>query len=104
MCGWKAGISAQGNTIGMGYASTSNMDGMCTGKDTRLTFGNHIVLAGKQTISGQGSGLTLGALVTHGDADVERGPLTVKTLRVGPRAELMSTRDVKVTESLILQG
>ncbi len=100
----EGGISAQGNTIGMGYASTSNMDGMCTGKDTRLTFGNHIVLAGKQTISGQGSGLTLGALVTHGDADVERGPLTVKTLRVGPRAELMSTRDVKVTESLILQG
>ena len=32
------------------------------------------------------------------------GTLTVKTLHVGPRAELTTTKDVKVTESLILQG
>ncbi len=102
----EGGISAKGSTIGMAHPSMSNADGMCTGKDTRLTFGNHIVLTGPktQTISGQGSALMLDALMVLGDMDVDRGPLTVKTLHVGPRAELMSTKDVKVTESLILQG
>ena len=100
------GVSAKGNVIGMDSAATSNADGMCTGKDTGLAFGNHIVLTGPktQTISGQGSALMLDALMVLGDMDVDRGPLTVKTLHVGPRAELMSTKDVKVTESLILQG
>ncbi len=99
-------LSVKGNTIGMAHPSTSNLDGMCTGKDTGLTFGNHIVLTGSQTqtIAGQGSALMLDALVVLGGMDVDRGPLTVKTLHVGPRAELMSTKDVKVTESLILQG
>ncbi len=102
----EGGVSAKGNTIGMDSAATSNADGMCTGKDTGLAFGNHIVLTGSQTqsISGQGSGLMLDALVVHGDLDVRGGTLTVMTLHVGPRAELMSTKDVKVTESLILQG
>ncbi len=100
------GVSAKGNVIGMDSAATSNADGMCTGKDTGLAFGNHIVLTGPkaQSISGQGSGLMLDALMVHGDLDVRGGTLTVMTLHVGPRAELMSTKDVKVTESLILQG
>ncbi len=102
----EGGIAAKGDVIGMAYPSTSSIDGMCTTKDTELIFGNHIVLPGpqKQVISGEGSAVMLAALVVHGDADVHQGPLTVKTLHVGPRAELMSTKDVKVTESLILQG
>ena len=102
-------LAAGGKTIGMASPSMSNLDGMCTGKDTRLTFGNHLVLtdAAESVIIGdKTNGLTLGPLVTHGDLRVEsgKGPLTVTTLHVGSGAELMSTKDVKVTESLILQG
>ncbi len=99
-------LSAKGNTIGMAYPSTSSIDGMCMTKDTELTFGNHIVLAAanKHVISGQNSGVMLSALVALGDLDAQDGTLTVKTLHVGPRAELTATKDVKVTESLILQG
>ena len=99
-------LSVKGSTLGMRHASTSNLDGMCMGKDTRLTFGNHVELTGasRQVVTGRGSAVMLDALVVLGDMDVDRGPLTVKTLHVGPRAELMSTKDVKVTESLLLQG
>ena len=102
-------LAAGGNTIGMASPSTSSMDGMCTGKDLSLSFGNHLVLtdAAESVIIGdKTNGLTLGALVTRGDLRVEsgKGPLTVTTLHVGSGAELMSTKDVKVTESLILQG
>ncbi len=102
-------LAAGGKTIGMASPSMSNLDGMCTGKDLSLSFGNHLVLtdAGESVIIGdKTNGLTLGALVTHGDLRVEsgKGPLTVTTLHVGSGAELMSTKDVKVTESLLLQG
>ncbi len=102
-------LAAGGKTIGMEYPATSNVDGMCTGKDTSLTFGNHLVLtdAAESVVVGDATnGLTLDALVTLGDLRVEpgKGTLTVKTLHVGPRAELMANKDVKVTESLILQG
>ena len=102
-------LSAGGKTIGMAYPSTSSIDGMCTGKDISLTFGNHLVLmdAAESVVVGDAtSGLTLDALVTLGDLRVEpgKGPLTVMTLRVAPDAELTANKDVKVTESLILQG
>ena len=102
-------LAAGGKTLGMASPSMSNLDGMCTGKDLSLSFGNHLVLtdAAESVIIGDATnGLTLGALVTHGDLRVEsgKGPLTVTTLHVGSGAELMSTKDVKVTESLILQG
>ncbi len=99
-------LSVKGSTLGMRHASTSSLDGMCMAKDTRLTFGNHVELTGasRQVVTGRGSAVMLDALVVLGDMDVDRGPLTVKTLHVGPRAELVSTKDVKVTESLLLQG
>ena len=99
-------ISAKGNTIGMAYPSKSSIDGMCTAKDTGLTFGNHIVFTGAmgRDILGQGTEIMLDALVALGDVDVKKGPLTVKTLHIGPRAELTATKDVKVTQSLILEG
>ncbi len=99
-------ISAKGNTIGMGHAATSSIGGMCLGNDTRLTFGNHVELTGtsRQVVTGRGSALMLDALVVLGDTDVERGPLTVKTLHVGSGAELTVNKDVKVTESLLLLG
>ncbi len=100
-------LAAGGKTIGMEYPATS--DGMCTGNEGSLLFGNHLVLtdAAESVIIGDATnGLTLDALVTLGDLRVEsgKGPLTVKTLHVGPRAELMANKDVKVTESLLLQG
>ena len=73
-------LAAGGNTIGMAYPATSNVDGMCTIKDTSLTFGNHIVLtdAGESVIIGDATnGLTLGTLVTHGDLRVEPGERSV---------------------------
>ena len=102
-------LAAGGKTIGMAYPAMSSMDGMCMENDTSLPFGNRIVLteAAESVVIGDAtSGLTLGALVTLGDLRVEpgKGTLTVKTLHVGPRAELAATRDVKVTESLLLQG
>ena len=102
-------LAAGGKSLGMAYPATSNVDGMCTGKDTSLTFGNHLVLtdAGESVIIGDATlGLTLGALVTHGDLRVEpgKGMLTVKILHVGPDAELTANKDVTVEESLILQG
>ncbi len=102
-------LAAGGKTIGMEYPAMSNMDGMCTGNDTSLTFGNHLVLtdAAESVIVGDATnGITLDALVTRGDLRVEpgKGPLTVKTLHVGSDAELTANKDVKVTESLILQG
>ena len=100
-------LVAQGNTIGMGYPATSGLDGMCTGNDVSLTFGNHIVLTGEAkslVVSDATDGITLGALVTLGDLEIQDGTLTVKTLHVGPRAELTANKNVNVTESLILQG
>ena len=99
-------LSASGTTFGMASPSMSMIKGMCTEDDTRLTFGNHIVLTETQdhNIGGNNAGGMLDALVVLGDLDAQDGTLTVKTLHVGPRAELMSTKDVKVTESLILQG
>ncbi len=102
-------LAAGGKTIGMGYPSMSSVDGMCMENNTRLSFGNHLMLtdAAESVVIGDAtSGLTLDALVTYGDLRVEpgKGSLTVTTLHVGPDAELMSTKDVKVTESLILQG
>ncbi len=102
-------LAAGGQALGMAYPATSNADGMCTSKDTRLPFGNRLVLtdAGKSVIIGdKTNGLTLGTLVTLGDLRVEpgKGLLTVKTLHVGPDAELTANKDVTVTESLILQG
>ncbi len=102
----EGGISAQGNTIGMSDPAESNVDGMCTAKDTGLTFGNHILFGGtdKQSVTGRGSEVMLDAVMALDELEVSSGTLTVKTLHVGPRAELMSTKNVKVTESLILQG
>ncbi len=102
----EGGISAQGNTIGMADPAESNVDGMCMTKDTELTFGNHIIFGGtdKQAVTGRGSEVMLDAVMALEDLDVSSGTLTVKTLHVGPRAELMSTKNVKVTESLILEG
>ena len=102
-------LAAGGKTIGMKHASTSMMNGMCTANDTGLAFGNHLVLtdAAESVVIGDATdGLTLDALVTLGDLRVEsgKGPLTVTTLHVGSGSELTSTKDVKVTESLILQG
>ena len=102
-------LAAGGKTVGMEYPATSSVDGMCTGKDASLTFGNHLVLtdAAESVIIGDATnGLTLGALVTLGDLRVEpgKGRLTVKTLHVGPDAELTANKDVTVEESLILQG
>ena len=102
-------LAAGGKSLGMAYPATSNVDGMCTGKDTSLTFGNRLVLtdAGESVIIGDATlGLTLGALVTLGDLRVEpgKGTLKVKTLHVGPDAELTANKDVTVEESLILQG
>ncbi len=102
-------LAARDKTIGMAYPTTSNVDGMCTANDTSLAFGNRLVLtdAGKSVIIGDATlGLTLGALVTLGDLRVEpgKGTLKVKTLHVGPDAELTANKDVTVTESLILQG
>ncbi len=102
-------LAAGGKSLGMEVPATSRVDGMCTGNDTSLAFGNHLVLtdAGESVIIGDATnGLTLGALVTLGDLRVEpgKGPLTVKTLHVGPDAELTANKDVKVEESLILQG
>ncbi len=102
-------LAAGGKTLGMAYPAMSSMDGMCTGKDTSLPFGNRLVLtdATESVIIGDATnGLTLDALVTLGDLRVEsgKGPLTVATLHVGPDAELTANKDVKVTESLILQG
>ncbi len=102
-------LAVGGQALGMAYPATSNVDGMCTGEDILLTFGNRIDLtdAGESVIIGDATnGLMLAALVAHGDLRVEpgKGTLSVKTLHVGPRAELTATKDVKVTESLILQG
>ncbi len=102
-------LATGGKTIGMEYPATSSVDGMCTVNDIKLSFGNHLMLtdAAESVVIGDAtSGLTLGALVTLGDLRVEpgKGPLTVTTLHVGPGAELMANKDVKVTESLILQG
>ena len=100
-------LIAKGNTIGMGYSSTSGIDGMCMGDDVSLAFGNHIVLtdeAKSLVVSDATDGITLGALVTLGDLDIQDGTLTVKTLHVGPRAELTANKNVKVTGSLLLQG
>ncbi len=102
-------LAAGGKSLGMAYPATSNVDGMCTIKDTSPTFGNRIELtdAGESVVIGNATlGLTLGALVTLGDLRVEpgKGPLTVKTLHVGPDAELTANKDVTVEESLILQG
>ena len=102
-------LAAGGKTVGMGYPAVSRVDGMCTQNDTRLPFGNRLVLtdAAESVVIGDASnGLTLDALVTLGDLRVEpgKGPLTVTTLHVGPRAQLTATKDVKVTESLILEG
>ena len=102
-------LAAGGKTIGMASPSMSQVDGMCAEKDLSLSFGNYLVLtdAGESVIIGdETNGLMLDALVTLGDLRVEsgKGPLTVTTLHVGPRAELTATRDVKVTESLILEG
>ncbi len=102
-------LAAGGNTIGMAYPATFSTDGMCTEKSPSLTFGNHLVLtdARASVVTGDAtSGLMLDALVTFGDLRVEpgKGPLAVKTLRVGPRAELTVNQDVKVTESFLLQG
>ena len=101
------GIVAKGNTIRMAFPAKSNVDGMCMANDAGLTFGNHITLTAAAkgvVITDATSGLLLDALATLGDLDVQDGTLTVKTLHVGPRAELTATKDVKVTESLILQG
>ena len=86
----------------------SKSDGICAANDTSLTFGNRIVLtdAAESIVIGDATnGLTLDALVTLGDLRVEpgKGTLTVTTLHTGLRAELMA-KNVKVTESLILQG
>ncbi len=102
-------LAAGGKSLGMEVPATSNVDGMCTIKDTSLTFGNRLVLtdAGESVVIGNATlGLTLGTLVTHGDLRVEpgKGPLKVKTLHVGPDAELTANKDVTVEESLILQG
>ena len=102
-------LAAGGKTIGMAYPATSSVDGMCTMKDTSLMFGNRIELtdAAESVVVGDATnGVTLDALVTHGDLRVEpgKGPLTVKTLHVGPDAELTANKDVTVEESLILQG
>ena len=99
-------VSASGNTIGMASPTTSSPDGMCTGKDTELTFGNRIVLTGTkdQLVGGNNAGVMLDALVVLGDLEIQNGTLTVKTLHVGPRAELTANKNVKVTESLILEG
>ena len=102
-------LAAGGKTLGMEYPATSNVDGMCMENDTKLSFGNHLVLtdAAESVVVGDAtSGLTLDALVTLGDLRVEpgKGPLTVTTLHVGPDAELTASKDVKVIESLILQG
>ncbi len=102
-------LAAGGKSLGMEVPATSNVDGMCTIKDTSLTFGNRIELtdAGESVVIGNATlGLTLGALVTLGDLRVEpgKGPLTVKTLHVGPDAELTANKDVTVEESLILRG
>ena len=102
-------LAAGGNSIGMEYPAMSSIDGMCTQNDIKLTFGNHVVLtdAGKSVVIGDATnGLTLDALVTHGDLRVEpgKGTLKVKTLHVGPDAELTANKDVTVTESLILEG
>ncbi len=102
-------LAAGGKSLGMEVPATSRVDGMCTANDTSLAFGNHLVLtdAGESVVIGNATlGLTLGALVTLGDLRVEpgKGPLTVKTLHVGPNAELTANKDVTVEESLILQG
>ncbi len=102
-------LAAGGKTVGMGYPAVSRVDGMCTGNDIKLTFGNHVMLtdAGNSVVIGDATnGLTLDALVTHGGLRVEpgKGMLKVNTLHVGPRAELTAAKDVRVTESLILQG
>ena len=102
-------LAAGGRSLGMEVPATSRVDGMCTGKDTSLTFGNRLVLtdAGESVIIGDATnGLTLDALVTLGDLRVEpgKGPLKVKTLHVGPDAELTANKNVTVEESLILQG
>ncbi len=102
-------LAAGGKSLGMEVPATSRVDGMCTSNDTSLAFGNRLVLtaAGKSVIIGDATnGLTLGALVTLGDLQVEpgKGTLKVKTLHVGLDAELTANKDVTVTESLILQG
>ncbi len=102
-------LAAGGKTLGMASPSMSQVDGMCAEKDLSLSFGNYLVLtdAGESVIIGDATnGLMLDALVTLGDLRVEpgKGPLTVTTLHVGPRAELTANKDVKVTESLILEG
>ncbi len=102
-------LAAGGETIGMGYPAVSSVDGMCTVKDTSLSFGNRLVLtdAAESVIIGDATnGLMVDALVTLGDLRVEpgKGTLKVKTLHVGPNAALTANKDVTVEESLILQG
>ena len=103
----RSDLSAKGSVIGMAHPVTMDIDGMCTENDTGLLIGNYISLANpdeKQFLIGQGSELMLDALVAFRDVEVDRGPLTVKTLYIDPNATLTANKNVKVTESLLLQG
>ncbi len=102
----RSDLSAKGNVIGMAHPGTMGIDGMCTEKDTGLPIGNYLTLANpdKQFLIGEGSELMIDALIALRDVEVDRGPLTVKTLYIDPKATLTANKDVKVMESLILQG
>ena len=95
-------ISASGTAIGIKHSKTFSNAGMCGA--TKATPGSEIVLTGtgRHVVSGT---LTLGALQTYGDLDVQNGTLTVKHLHVRPGGELKSDGDVKLDGgALILHG
>ena len=95
-------ISASGTSLGIKHSKAFSNAGMCG--TTKATSGNEIVLTGTGSHVINGA-LTLGALQTHGDLDIQNGTLTVKHLHVHSGGELKSDGDVKIDSgALILEG
>ncbi|MCY3487854.1 MAG: DUF4397 domain-containing protein [Bacteroidetes bacterium] len=97
-------IFASGNPIEMESAAVALDEGMCSNIFS-LNAGTRLILSDDDGHVVDGAALTLDALVTQEDLEVN-GALTVATLHVADGAELESdaTNSVTVTAGLILQG
>ena len=105
-------IIANGLTIGMRKPAISQISGQCgldkgnAEVDLVLKFGNRIVLAEEEDHVIAGS-VTLDTVVLLGKLSIQSGPATIKLLKLGPLAEIVSedgSKGLTVDGDLILQG